>query len=102
MPSKKNCAIRIPEAVMKSRRKSFGNKAEDYAGGDFAQRAKDFASLQSGMNDNDMGRYGAVRERRNPLTVDQDFKHVSGGGAPGSYHGKKTPRSWRPAYRAGR
>jgi hypothetical protein len=81
---------------MKSRRKFRTKKAADYAGGgsDFPQHAKDLASPERGMTDGDMGRYGAVREKRNPLTVDQDFKHVSGGGASGSYHGKKTSRSW--------
>lgn len=84
------------------RRKSPGKKAEDYAGGgsDYPQRSKDLASPQRGMTDDDMGKYGAVKSKRNPLTVDQDFKHVAGGGAPGSFHGKKVSRSSRPTHRA--
>ena len=86
---------------MKPRRKSPGKKAEDYAGGgsDFPQRSEDLASPQRGMIDNDMGRYGAVKVKRNPLTVDHAFKRVSGGGAPGSFHGKKILRSTRPVPR---
>jgi hypothetical protein len=86
-----------------SRRKSPGKKAQDYAGGgsDYPQRLKDLASPQRGMIDNDMGRYGAVKDKRNPLTVDHDFKRISGGGAPGSYHGKKTLRAPRPVHRSG-
>ena len=86
---------------MKPRRKSHAKKADDYAGGgsDFPQRSKDLASPQRGMIDNDMGRYGAVKNKRNPLTVDHDFKRVSGGGAPGSYHGKKISRATRPVHR---
>ncbi len=77
---------------MKSRRKSQAKKADDYSGGgsDFPQHVKDLASPQRGMIDDDMGKYGAVKSKRTPLTVDHDFKRISGGGSPGSYHGKKS------------
>jgi hypothetical protein len=66
---------------------------EDYAGGggDFPQEAKDKASPQKGMIDDDMGKYGGVQLKKTPKTVDKNFKHVSGGGSPGSFHGKKQP-----------
>ena len=64
---------------------------EDYAGGgsDFPQEAKDAASPQKGMIDDDMGKYGGVQSKKTPKTVDKNFEHVSGGGSPGSFHGKK-------------
>jgi hypothetical protein len=66
---------------------------EDYAGGgsDFPQEAKDTASPQKGMIDDDMGKYGGVQSKKTPKTVDKNFEHVSGGGSPGSFHGKKQP-----------
>ena len=66
---------------------------EDYAGGgsDFPQEAKDAASPQKGMIDDDMGKYGGVQPKKVPKTVDKDFENVSGGGSPGSFHGKKQP-----------
>lgn len=66
---------------------------EDYAGGgsDFPQKGKDAASPQKGMIDDDMGKYGGVQSNRTPKTVDKNFEHVSGGGSPGSFHGKKQP-----------
>ena len=41
------------------------------------------------MIDDDMGKYGGVETKKVPKTVDQEFKKVSGGGSPGSFHGKK-------------
>lgn len=66
---------------------------EDYAGGgsDFPQEAKDADSPQKGMIDDDMGKYGGVRSKKTPKIVDKNFEHVSGGGSPGSFHGKKQP-----------
>jgi hypothetical protein len=66
---------------------------EDYAGGgsDFPQKAKDEASPQKGMIDDDMGKYGGVQSKKTPKTVDKNFEQVSGGGSPGSFHGKKQP-----------
>lgn len=66
---------------------------EDYAGGgsDFSQKAKGAASPQKGMIDDDMGKYGGVQSQKTPKTVDKNFEHVSGGGSPGSFHGKKQP-----------
>lgn len=66
---------------------------EDYAGGgsDFPQEAKDAASPQKGMIDDDMGKYGGVQSKKTPKTADKDFAQVSGGGSPGSFHGKKKP-----------
>ena len=66
---------------------------EDYAGGgsDFPQEAKDAASPQKGMIDDDMGKYGGVKPKKTPRTVDKNFEQVSGGGSPGSFHGKKQP-----------
>jgi hypothetical protein len=80
-----------PKRIISSTRNSKGKNAEDYAGGgsDFPQEAKDIASPQKGMIDTDMGHYGGVKTKRTPKTVDQKFKHVAGGGSPGSYHGKK-------------
>ena len=48
------------------------------------------------MIDTDMGHYGAVETKKTPKTVDQNFKQVAGGGSPGSYHGKKRPKSSQP------
>lgn len=69
------------------------NPRDDYAGGgsDFPQEAKDAASPQKGMIDDDMGKYGAVQSKKTPNAVDKNFEHVSGGGSPGSFHGKKQP-----------
>jgi hypothetical protein len=80
-----------PKRIISPTRSSRGKNAEDYAGGgsDFPQEAKDIASPQRGMIDTDMGHYGAVKTKKTPKTVDPNFKHVSGGGSPGSYHGKK-------------
>lgn len=66
-------------------------KAEDYAGGgsNFPQEAKDAKSPQKGMIDDDMGKYGGVAAKKVPRTVDKAFERVSGGGSPGSFHGKK-------------
>lgn len=66
---------------------------EDYAGGgsDFPHEAIDKASPQKGMIDDDMGKYGGVQPKKTPKTVDKNFAHVSGGGSPGSFHGKKQP-----------
>jgi hypothetical protein len=78
---------RIISPTSNSRRKT----AEDYAGGgsDFPQESKDLASPQKGMVDTDMGTYGGVKLKKTPKTVDKSFKHVAGGGSPGSYRGKK-------------
>lgn len=67
--------------------------SEDYAGGgsDFPQDARGAASPQKGMIDDDMGKYGGVQSKKVPKTVDKDFAQVSGGGSPGSFHGKKQP-----------
>ena len=66
---------------------------EDYAGGgsDFPQEARDAVSPQKGMIDDDMGKYGGVQSKKTPQTVDKNFEPVSGGGSPGSFHGKKQP-----------
>ena len=76
---------------MASNRKNQHQKRADYAGGgsDFPQEVKDAASPQKGMIDDDMGKYGGVRPQKVPKTVDKDFETVSGGGSPGSFHGKK-------------
>ena len=76
---------------MATNRKNLPSKPEDYAGGgsDFPQEQKDRASPQKGMIDDDMGKYGGVEPQKVPKTVDKDFKSVSGGGSPGSFHGKK-------------
>ena len=68
-----------------------GPLREDYAGGgsDFTQEGKNASSPQKGMIDDDMGKYGGVETKKVPKTVDQEFKKVSGGGSPGSFHGKK-------------
>ena len=78
---------------MPAKPKNQKKPAEDYAGGgsDFPQEAKDAASRQKGMIDEDMGKYGGVHSKKTPQTVDKDFEHVSGGGSPGSFHGKKQP-----------
>ena len=74
-------------------RKNQKKPSEDYAGGgsDFPQEAKDAASPQKGMIDDDMGKYGGVQSKKTPKTVDKNFEQVSGGGSPGSFHGKKQP-----------
>lgn len=74
-------------AIQKNKKKH----PEDYAGGgsDFPQDVKDAASPQKGMIDDDMGKYGGVRSNRVPKTADKNFQPVSGGGSPGSFHGKK-------------
>ena len=66
-------------------------KTEDYAGGgsDFPQDEKDLKSPQRGMIDDDMGKYGGVAAKKVPKTVDKEHQKVSGGGSPGSFHGKK-------------
>ena len=76
---------------MATKRRASGPLREDYAGGgsDFPQEAKDAKSPQRGMIDDDMGRYGGVDTKKLPKTVDKEFKKVSGGGSPGSFHGKK-------------
>ena len=76
---------------MASKRKTDSKNPEDYAGGgsDFPQESKDASSPQKGMIDDDMGKYGGVETKQVPKTVDQEFKKVSGGGSPGSFHGKK-------------
>ena len=78
---------------MTARQKNPKKPREDYAGGgsDFPQKAKDAASPQKGMIDDDMGKYGGVQSKKTPQTVDKNFEHVSGGGSPGSFHGKKQP-----------
>ena len=78
---------------MAARQKNPKKIREDYAGGgsDFPQKAKDAASPQKGMIDDDMGKYGGVQSKKTPKTVDKNFEHVSGGGSPGSFHGKKQP-----------
>jgi hypothetical protein len=78
---------------MAPRQKNSNKPREDYAGGgsDFPQEAKDAASPQKGMIDDDMGKYGGVQTKKTPKTVDKNFEHVSGGGSPGSFHGKKQP-----------
>jgi len=76
---------------MSVNRKKQKKLPEDYAGGgsDFPQEARDAASPQKGMIDDDMGKYGGVAAKKVPQTVDNEFKRVAGGGSPGSYHGKK-------------
>jgi hypothetical protein len=78
-----------PQVMANVRRPS--RKAEDYAGGgsEFSQERKDARSPQRGMIDDDMGKYGGVAAQKVPKTVDKEFKRVSGGGSPGSFHGKK-------------
>ena len=78
---------------MNSRQKSPQKPREDYAGGgsDFPQEAKDAASPQKGMIDDDMGKYGGVQSKKTPKSVDKSFERASGGGSPGSFHGKKQP-----------
>ena len=78
---------------MTTRQKNPKKPSEDYAGGgsDFPQEAKDAVSPQKGMIDDDMGKYGGVQSKKTPKTVDKNFEHVSGGGSPGSFHGKKQP-----------
>ena len=78
---------------MTPRQKNPNKPREDYAGGgsDFPQEAKDAASPQKGMIDDDMGKYGGVQTKTTPKTVDKNFEQVSGGGSPGSFHGKKQP-----------
>jgi hypothetical protein len=81
-----------------SRRKNHVKKAEDYAGGgsDFPQERVNAASPQRGMVDNDMGKYGAVQNKKTPRIVDDEFKSVPGGGSAGSYR-KKRSRSAKVA-----
>lgn len=76
---------------MVAEQKNKRNQPEDYAGGgsDFPQESKDATSPQKGMIDDDMGKYGGVQPKKVPKTVDKSFDHVSGGGSPGSFHGKK-------------
>ena len=78
---------------MKTTQKSIKKPREDYAGGgsDFPQEARDAASPQKGMIDDDMGKYGGVQTKKTPKSVDKNFKQASGGGSPGSFHGKKQP-----------
>lgn len=78
---------------MKTTQKSIKKPREDYAGGgsDFPQEAKDAASPQKGMIDDDMGKYGGVQSKKTPKFVDKSFEQVSGGGSAGSFHGKKQP-----------
>ena len=78
---------------MKTTQKSSKKAREDYAGGgsDFPQGSKDAASSQKGMIDDDMGKYGGVQTKKTPKSVDKGFEKVSGGGSPGSFHGKKQP-----------
>ena len=78
---------------MTARQKNPKKPREDYAGGsgDFPQAAKNAASPQKGMIDDDMGKYGGVQSKKTPKTVDKNFEQVSGGGSPGSFHGKKQP-----------
>ena len=78
---------------MTARQKNPKKHREDYAGGgsDFPQEGKDAASPQKGMIDDDMGKYGGMQSRKTPKTVHKNFEHVSGGGSPGSFHGKKQP-----------
>jgi len=84
-------ALALGDSMMTATRKNQKKPSEDYAGGgsDFPQEAKDAASPQKGMVDDDMGKYGGVRSQKVPKTVDKDFAKVSGGGSPGSFHGKK-------------
>ena len=78
---------------MKVSPKSPKKAREDYAGGgsDFPQEARSAASPQKGMIDDDMGKYGGVQSKKTPKSVDTEFEQVSGGGSPGSFHGKKRP-----------
>jgi hypothetical protein len=77
--------------TMAATREKTPRKPEDYAGGgsEFQQEVKDAQSPQRGMIDDDMGKYGGVQTQKVPKNVDKDFKRVSGGGSPGSFHGKK-------------
>ena len=76
---------------MTTNRKTGSKMPADYAGGGshFPQEHKDRVSPQKGMVDDDMGKYGGVAPTKVPKTVDKEFKRVSGGGSPGSFHGKK-------------
>ncbi len=82
---------------MKRKPKNPKKSREDYAGGgsDFPQEAKNAASPQKGMLDDDMGKYGGVQSKITPKIVDKNFESVSGGGSPGSFHGKNNPKNHR-------
>ena len=78
---------------MKTTQKSTKKPREDYAGGgsDFPQEAKDAASPQKGMIDDDMGKYGGCnqRKRRSPWT--RASNRFQAAEVAGSFHGKKQP-----------
>ncbi|HUQ34902.1 MAG TPA: hypothetical protein VM144_00845 [Aestuariivirga sp.] len=79
-----------------SRKQNEQRLANDYAGGgsDKSQSAANPAP-QKGMIDDDMGKYGGVEQKQTPKEVDPEHRKVSGGGSPGSFHGKQARSSGR-------
>jgi hypothetical protein len=47
------------------------------------------------MIDDDMGKYGGVEQKQTPKEIDPEQSKVSGGGTPGSFHGKQARSSGR-------
>ena len=81
---------------MPRQNKNHSPTANDYAGGgsNHPESATN-PSPQKGMIDDDMGKYGGVEQKQTPKEVDPEHRKVSGGGSPGSFHGKQARSSDR-------
>ena len=78
------------------RHKNQSRIANDNAGGgsDHLQSPMNPAP-QKDIIDDDMGKYGGVEQKQTPKDVDPAHNKVSGGGSPGSFHGKQAKSSGR-------